>query len=66
VRVTQVGQLDQPDPVRERPPHVGGDPQREPRLADAAGAGQRQQPGRGQQALGLRQLTPPADKAGQL
>ena len=47
-RVAQRGQLDEPDAVRILVEHVAGHLQRQPRLAAAAGAGQRQQPRRGQ------------------
>jgi hypothetical protein len=61
--VGQLAQLDQPDAVRERPVHVGGDPEGQPRLADATDPRQRQQPSRGEQPLGLGQLSPAPDKA---
>ena len=54
--------LHQPDAVAIRIHHFGGHLQREPGLADAADADQRQQPGARQQPLDLDQLPLAADE----
>src|SRR3546814_2458808 len=44
LRIVQGGELDEPHAVGEGTPHLGGHPQREPGLADAADPGQGQDP----------------------
>ena len=62
-RVADRGQLDEPRALRVVP---RGELQREPRLAAAAGAGEREQPGVAQQPSELRQLALAPDEARQL
>ncbi|AQA25610.1 kinase/ LuxR family transcriptional regulator domain protein [Rhodococcus sp. MTM3W5.2] len=62
----QLAELDQPDPVLERPPRVLGHPEREPGLADPADPGQRHQARNRQQPSRLGHLAATADETGQL
>jgi len=64
--ILQPVQLDQPDPVRERPPDRRGNPQRQPALAHPADPGQRHQPRLRQPPLDVGHRTAAPDKAGQL
>ncbi len=66
VGIRQAREFDQPHAIRKRVEQVGGDLQREPRLAAAAGAGQREQPGLAQQRLHFRDFLFAADEARQL
>ena len=65
-RVVQAGEVCEADAVGERPLDAGGDPPGQPRLADAAGSGQRDQSCGGQQPPPLGQFVPPVDEAGRL
>jgi hypothetical protein len=65
-RVLYRRQLDQPDPVGERPPEPVGDPDRQARLADAGDTGQGRQAGGRQQAGDLDDLAAPIDEAGRV
>jgi hypothetical protein len=51
--VPKLGQISQPHPIRERPTHVGRQPQRQPCLAHPADTCQRQQPSITQEPPGL-------------
>jgi hypothetical protein len=66
LRVSQRRQLDEPHAVGKGSSHLPGCPQREPRLARTAHAGERQQPTAGQHPTDLRQLLAASDEAGQL
>jgi hypothetical protein len=57
------GQLDKADALLEVFGQIGRGLQREPGLAATPGAGERQQPARGQQTLQVVQLTLAPDKA---
>jgi hypothetical protein len=63
--IDQGSQLDQPDPIGIGVQEVVHHPQRQAGLAAAASPGQRQQPGRGQQALDLGNLLLSSDEAGE-
>lgn len=65
-RVVQAGEVREAHAVRERPLDPGGDPPGQPRLADAAGSGQRDQSCGGQQPPPFGQFVPPVDEAGRL
>ena len=65
-RPVQLGQIDEPHPIAERPPHVGPDPQREPGLARPAHPGHHHQPRLGQQPLDLGQLPTTPDETERL
>jgi hypothetical protein len=64
VGVAQLGQFDEPHTVRERAPHLGADPQRQPGLADPARAGQGDQAAGGQESSDVGHLLPPTDETG--
>ena len=64
-RVAQRGQLDEPDAIRILVEHRARHLQRQPRLAAAAGTGERQQSRGGQPSLDLRDLLVAADEARQ-
>jgi hypothetical protein len=59
------GQVGEPHPVGEGPLHLGGDPQHRTGLADAADAGDRDQPGGGEQPFECGPFVLPIHKAGQ-
>jgi hypothetical protein len=60
--VPKLGQISQPHPIRERPTHVGRQPQRQPRLPHPADTCQRQQLSITQEPPGLRQLPSTTDE----
>jgi hypothetical protein len=62
--VGQDRQVDEPDAVRERPPHLARDVQGQPGLADAAHPGERHQPGLGQQPADVGELPAAPDETG--
>ena len=62
----QLGQLDQPHPVSECPLLGSADPYRQPRLADAAEAGEGDDAGLGQQPRDLRDVALAPDEAAHL
>ncbi len=64
--IVQAAQLGQERAIGEPAAGTGGGPQREPRLADTAGAGHGHQPGRDQQPVQHGQLPPAADEPGDL
>ena len=66
VRIVQPAQLGQAHAVGEPAAGAGRGTQRDPRLADAAGAGHGHQPGRTQQPVQHGQLPLAADESGDL
>jgi hypothetical protein len=65
-RVAQAGEVDEAHAVGEGAGDPGRDPPGQSRLADAARAGQGDQPGPGQQFAPFGQFAPPVDEAGRL
>ena len=65
-RAVQLGQIDEPHTIRERPPQLRRHAQRHPGLARTPDPRQRHQPAVGQQSLDVRHLAAATDEAGQL